>query len=79
MPRQPKDQQQPKQPKRKKSTYGGGSIYYRKSVEPGGRFFWHCDACHPELLAWLDQREASITTREVFQEERICNPLKTTR
>jgi integrase len=28
MPRQPK---QPGQPKRKKSTYGGGSVYYRKS------------------------------------------------
>lgn len=34
MPRQPKDFQQPKQPKRKKSTYGAGTVYERKD----GRF-----------------------------------------
>lgn len=41
-------------------------------VEPGGRFFWHCDASHPELLAWLDQREAHAQ----HERETSCNHTK---
>jgi hypothetical protein len=32
-------------------------------VEPGRRFFWFCDASHPELLAWLDQREGKTQAK----------------
>ena len=53
MPREPKD---PNQPKRKKSTYGGGSVYQRKS---DGRYvakYIHPDTGKP-VMRYTDTKK----------------------
>jgi integrase len=58
MSRQPQNPQQPNQPKRKKSTYGGGSVYYRKSDDRYVAKYKHPDTGQLILRYAKTQKEA---------------------